>query len=98
MYPRLRITDSTITSADGLKFSLQGDFDLSDKENYVKQFKSLSFLPLVKRTDSEAEWTIKSNKEENGVTELKFIKRRPYNSNDADEESGLFGLGRTIKF
>ncbi|MBF0385508.1 MAG: hypothetical protein HQL27_06510 [Candidatus Omnitrophica bacterium] len=96
LFPNVRVVDSKITGTDGLKFSLQGSLDLSSEKSLAQQIKAFHFLPLVKKSDSEVEWTIKSNKEDDSLTELKYFRRKSLYS--GEEEMDMFGLGRTIKF
>lgn len=73
IYPRMRIARSLVSKSDGVSFTLDGPFDLSDKENFKKQIKALTLAPLVSDSGSELEWTIKRlNPEASGMTGLKY--------------------------
>jgi hypothetical protein len=102
IYPHMQIAQSTISKSDGMSFSLDGPFNLSDKENFKKQIKALTLAPLVNDSGSEMEWTIKRlNPEDSGTTELKYRFRKGDAlgiGTSADDETDMFGLERTRKF
>ena len=101
-YPRLEVVNSTISEKDGLSFAFSGPIDLSDKKNFKKQIKALTFLLDVKGTDSEAEWTIKKYNKEKGsfdTTELKyFLQKNPVSGLLSNEDAGVLGVERRISF
>ncbi len=102
VYPYMEIAQSTISKSDGVSFSLDGPFNLSDKDNFKKQIKALTFSPLVNHSESESEWTIKRlNPEDSGMTELKYNFKKgdalgigPSSGNEID----MLGIERTSKF
>jgi hypothetical protein len=100
VYPDMSITNSMISKADGVSFTLGGPFNLKDKENFKKQIKALTIAPLV--SDSRSEWTIKRlNPGVSGTTELKYRFRKGDalgNGAPADEKIDMLGVERTKKF
>lgn len=102
VYPHMQIAESMVSKSDGVSFFLDGPFDLSDKTNFKKQIKDLTYSPLVSDRGSEREWTIKRiNPEESGVTELKYRFRQGDalgTGTSFEDETDMFGLERTRKF
>jgi len=102
VYPNMQIARSTISQLDGVSFSLDGPFDLSDKKNFKKQIKALTIAPLVSDSGSEFEWTIKRLEPENSdTTELKykFRKRDALGTGPAaGDDIDMFGVERTRRF
>ncbi len=102
VYPFMQIAQSTISKSDGVSFSLDGPFDLSDKANFKKQIKALTLAPLVSDSGSEMEWTIKRLSPENsGITEFKYH----FKKGDAlgigpssGDEIDMLGIERSRKF
>ncbi|HBG61403.1 MAG: hypothetical protein A2Y03_01170 [Omnitrophica WOR_2 bacterium GWF2_38_59] len=101
-YPNLEVFDSSIAEKEGLSFKFSGPIDLSDKENFKKQIKELTFMLDVKGSDSNAEWTIKKYNNEKGgsdTTELKyFLQNNPISGLLSNEGSGVLGVERRISF
>ena len=102
IYPHMQITHSTISKSDGVSFSLDGPFNLSDKANFKKQIKALTFAPLVSDSGSELEWTIKRlNPGGSGTTELKYHFKKGDAlgiGSSADDKIDMLGIERTKKF
>lgn len=102
IYPHMRIERSMISKSDGVSFTLNGPFDLSDRANFKKQIKALTIAPLVSGSGSEREWTIKRlDLKKSGVTEIKYRLRKGDVlgiGTSASDESDMFGFERTRKF
>jgi hypothetical protein len=102
VYPFMKIANSTVSSSDGVSFSLEGLFDLSDKENFTKQIKALTLAPLVSDSGSEMEWTIKRlSPEDSGMTEFKYHMKKGDalgTGPSAGDEIDMLGIERTKKF
>ncbi|MCK5259620.1 MAG: hypothetical protein KAJ70_01030 [Candidatus Omnitrophica bacterium] len=102
IYPFMQIAHSTVSKADGVSFSLDGPFDLSDKTNFKKQIKALTLAPLVSDSGSELEWTIKRLKpEDSGITEFKYHLKKGNALGigpSAGGEIDMLGIERTRKF
>ena len=102
VYPFMRIAHSTVSKADGVSFSLNGLFDLSDRANFKKQIKELTLAPLVNDSGSEVEWTIKRlNSEGSGMTEFKYHFKKGDALGigpSAGGEIDMLGVERTRKF
>jgi len=102
VYPHMRIEHSTVSKSDGVSFTLNGPFDLSDRANFKKQIKALTIAPLVSGSGSEREWTIKRlDLEKSGVTEIKYRLRKGDAlgiGTSASDETDMFGFERTQKF
>ena len=102
IYPDLEITNSTISKSDGVSFTLNGPFDLSDRGHFKKQIKALTIAPLVSHSGSEGEWTIKRlNLEKSGITEIKYrLRKRDVLGAGilASDETDMLGFERTRKF
>ena len=102
IYPLMQISRSTISKSDGVSFSLDGRFDLSDKENFKKQIKALTLAPLVSDSGSELEWTIKRlNPEDSGMTEFKYHFKKGNalgTGPSSGDEIDMLGIERTRKF
>ena len=78
VYPNMEIAQSTVSKSDGVSFSLDGPFNLSDRTHFKKQIKDLNVAPLVSDSGSEREWTIKRFNQENddsGMIEIKYRLR-----------------------
>jgi len=100
VYPHLRIVRSMLSEKEGLTFTLEGPFNLKDTENFRKQVKALTISPLVRDSNSSAEWTIKRFKEEEtGMTEIKYFLRKEKGlDSSSDEGSGILGIERMVEF
>jgi len=102
IYPNLEIMNSTISKSDGVSFTLDGPFDLSDRGHFKKQIKALTIAPLVSHSESEGEWTIKRlNLEKSGVTEIKYRLRKGDvlgAGTSASDETDMLGFERTRNF
>lgn len=102
IYPHMKITHSTVSKSDGVSFSLDGPFNLSDKANFKKQIKALTLAPIVNDSRSELEWTIKRlNPKESGTTELKYYYKKGNEIGirpSAGGEIDMLGIERTSKF
>ena len=102
IYPNMRIDQSTVSQSDGVSFALKGPFDLSDKMNFRKQIKALTLAPIVSRSGTETEWTIKRLKPQgNGTTELKYRFKRGHELGTRPSMGGnidMLGIERTEKF
>jgi len=102
IYPFMQIAHSTVSKSDGVSFSLDGPFDLSDKENFKKQIKALTLAPLVSDSGSELEWTIKRlNPEDSGTTEFKYLLKKGDalgTGPSAGDEIDMLGIERSRKF
>jgi len=101
-YPNLEITNSMVSKSDGVSFTLDGPFDLSDRGHFKKQIKALTIAPLVSDSGSEREWTIKRlNLEESGVSEIKYRHRKGDvlgTGTSAGDETDMLGFERTRNF
>ncbi|MDP8213016.1 MAG: hypothetical protein P9X22_06995 [Candidatus Zapsychrus exili] len=98
IYPYLQIASSTASSEDGSSFTIDGPFNLKDKENYRKQIRELNLLPIVTHSDSDSEWTIKRSEDESsGRTELKYLFREGTDGS-SEEDSDMFGIERIMEF
>jgi hypothetical protein len=101
-YPHMRITNSSISKSDGVSFTLDGQFDLSDRKNFKRQIKALTIAPLVSNTESESVWTFKRlNPEESGVMEIKYRLRKGDAlgiGTSTSDEADMFGFERTRNF
>lgn len=101
-YPLMQIAQSTISQSDGVSFSLEGSFDLSDKENFKKQISALTLAPLVSDSGSELEWTImRINPKASGMTEFKYqLQKRDVlgTGPSSGGEIDMLGIERTRKF
>jgi len=96
-YPHMQIARSTLSKSDGVSFSFDGPFDLSDRKNFKKQIKSLTLSPLVRDSERESEWTIKKLQLKGAATtELKYLLRK--DSITDSENMGMLGLERTVEF
>ena len=102
IYPYMQIAQSTISKSDGVSFTLDGPFNLSDRAHFKKQIKALTIAPLVSESGSVREWTIKRHdQEEFGMTELKYRLRKGDAlgiGTSASDEADMFGFERTQKF
>lgn len=102
VYPHMEISRSTISKSNGVSFSLEGPFDLSDKANFKKQIKALTVAPLVSGSDSELEWTIKRLNPKNfNTTEFKYRLSREGILGDGiftGRGIDMLGVERTRKF
>jgi hypothetical protein len=100
MYPFLEVKNSTISKSDGLSYAMKGNFHLNDEQqSLLAQFKGLSFSPVVKKTDSTKEWTIKRVEDGNVRTEIKYWLRQDENdTNSTSTDSDLLGVERSVKF
>jgi len=78
---------------------VNGPVNISDATNFKKQIKSLNVSPLVNKTASKAEWTIKRLKggSDSATTEFKYLLRNERSSLAADE-SALLGVEQKLKF
>ena len=101
VYPRIRISDdSVISETDRFSFSVSGEVDLSDHENFKKQLKTLKLSPIISDSGSQLEWTIKRlDGAESGTTEIKYLKRKDPHSGYSDEgDLDMIGVERTMEF
>jgi len=102
VYPHMQITQSTVSKSDGVSFSLDGPFNLSDIENFKKQIKSLTLSPLVNHSGSDSEWTIKRlNPQDSGTTEFKYRFKRGDalgTGPSSGDEIDMLGIERTNRF
>lgn len=102
VYPHMQIVNSIISRSDGASFTLDGPFNLKDKDNFGKQIKALTLAPLVRDSGTEMEWTIKRlNPQDSGTVELKYrykkgdaLETGPSAGNGID----MLGVERTRKF
>jgi len=99
-YPNLKISESTIAKSNGMIFSVDGDVNIKDREEFKKQVKELKLAPVVKGSDSEIEWTIKKlQHDESGSTELKYLLRKSHGPSIFEEvEEDMFGIERKMEF
>ena len=101
-YPILKLTRSTITQSDGISFAIEGNFDLSNKDNFEKEVESLRKSPLISEEDSSWEWTVKRNskeKQEQPSSEFKyFLRKKDGHDDPLKEPSDLMGVEQNIKF
>jgi hypothetical protein len=102
VYPHMNIAHSRIFQPDGVSFSFDGPLDLSDKENFKKQIKSLTFAPLVNESGSATEWTIRRfSPQGSDMTELKYRlhKGGVLGAGAAPgDQIDMLGIERTRKF
>jgi len=102
IYPHMQIVRSTVSKSDGVSFTLDGPFNLSDRAHFKKQIKALTIAPLISESGSEREWTIKRlNPGESGMTELKYRLRKGDALGigiSANDEADMFGFEQTRKF
>ncbi len=102
VYPFMEIAHSTVSKSDGVSFSLDGPFDLSDKKNFKKQIKALTLSPLVSDSGSELEWIIKRlNPENSGTTEFKYHLKKGNALGigpSSGDEIDMLGIERSRKF
>jgi hypothetical protein len=99
-YPHMQIANSTISERNGMSYTLEGNFDLSDHENYKNQIKALDVSPLVSNEPGASEWTIKRiQDEESGITELKYLLRdRLSPGSSVQEDADMIGFERKMEF
>ena len=97
-YPVLHIVKSTVTQADGMSFNLDGQFDLSNQEDFQKEIAALQKSQMVSDHPDQWEWTIKQRKE-NGksASEFKYFLKKDHTS-PLKEESDVLGVEQKIKF
>jgi hypothetical protein len=102
IYPHIYVAQSTVSQSDGVSFALNGPINLSDKANFKKQIKALTFAPLVDYSESGSEWTIKRlDPKGSETTEFKYQFKKgdalgvgPSSGNEID----MLGIERTNKF
>src|SRR3989338_1763391 len=94
VYPHLEVAHSTLTEKEGLTYTLEGPIDLSDRKNFNKQIKAMTFAPLVQESASEAQWTIREHKsDEPGSTATKYLLRKNQgNAASGDQDSTMLGI------
>ena len=100
VYPKLQIMNSRVSQTEGMSFTLDGLFDLTDTEHFTKQLAALEMAPLVVDKGSQLEWTIKRMKDQtSGTTELKYLLRRDTSSiGAAAPNDGMIGVERKVEF
>ena len=101
VYPKIEVSNSSVSKTDGVSFLLSGAVDLSDQENFKKQVMALKFSPLVSESLSGREWTIKrlQKKEGSGTTELKYLfQKRDGTDISLPRESDMFGFEQSVEF
>ena len=102
IYPNMTIVRSMVSKSDGVSFTLEGPLDLSDKDNFKKQLKGLTYSPLVSDSGREREWTIKRiNPDSEETTELKYRFRKGdalSTGTTVGDEIDMLGIERTRKF
>ncbi len=100
VYPHMKITDSTLSKADGLSVSFDGPFNLADRKNFKKQLKALTLAPLIKESGLDSEWTIRrSERDDQATTELKYLLRKEKGFGDTGPDSlDVLGIERTMEF
>lgn len=98
-YPNIEISQTVISKADGMTFVVNGPVNISDPADFRKQIRALDISPMVNRTASKAEWTIKRLKggADSATTEFKYLLRSD-KSSLATEESALLGVERKLEF
>ena len=99
IYPHMDIASSKISQTGGGSFILNGSVDLSHTENFKKQIEHLTLSPVVNKSDSKVEWTIKrSEDDKSGATEIKYLLRKDGPAGDTNKESDMLGVQRTVSF
>ncbi len=100
VYPRMRIRESAVSQSEGMAFTFQGSMDLSQKQDFLKQVSALKISPLIRDTDSQLEWTLRSSgQKEKGKTELKYLMRKdPHRYSLDNEGMDMFGVENSFEF
>ncbi|MBF0533122.1 MAG: hypothetical protein HQL23_08535 [Candidatus Omnitrophica bacterium] len=99
VYPRMNISDSTISQTDGWSFTVAGPFDLADREHFQKQIEALTISPLVSSNDSKTEWTLKrSDIKKSGTLELKYLMNKNSGRIEGAEDTAIIGVERKLEF
>ena len=99
-WPRVQLSNSTITKEDGLIFNILGQIDLNDRKNYVKQIKALTLTPLINNDLNKSEWTLKriTSKEHFGITEFKYLRQKGNEKNFQEDSSEMLRIERKLEF
>ncbi|MBF0619643.1 MAG: hypothetical protein HQL19_05695, partial [Candidatus Omnitrophica bacterium] len=72
VYPKFMLNDSTVTSASGMSFRVEGPLDLSDVRGLPEQIKGLKKTPIIAESENRREWVFKRlHSDSGGVTEMK---------------------------
>ena len=101
VYPIIHLNNSRVAQTDGMTFNLEGDLDLTKKEEFPEQIAALNMLPLISEDKSSREWTIKSKESSptSHTTEFKYFLRKEHSDTGTlKEESDMLGVERSIKF
>ena len=99
IYPLMTLVDSTGAKPDGLTFNINGNVDLSDRENFIQQVRALSKEAIVQKEGDNLEWTLKRVKsEDESKTELKYLKRQGNGTGIVSDEEDMVGVERSIQF
>ena len=101
IYPNMEIAHSAVSETDSLSFTIDGRLNLSDRENFEKQIKSLKISPLVSDSERELEWTIRRLKpRDSSSSQIKYLLKKKIKGADpsAGEESDMLGIERTTEF
>ena len=101
IYPIVALINSTGAKPDGFTFNIVGNIDLSNRQNFVQQIRSLSKQPIVQKEGENLEWTLKRIKTEQGgntTTELKYLKKQGTETGSKPDEEDMLGVERSIKF
>ena len=101
VYPYMQVSQAKVAKADGLNFSLTGPIDLSKRKSFKQQIKDMSIKPLVKGSEDQVEWTIRSSKESQGSAkyELKYsLRKDDFEKDHEDKAAGIIGIQRSMDF
>jgi len=102
IYPEMQIQESSVSQTEGMSFLFEGPINLSreSKDDFYKQVKALNISPIVRDSESEVEWTLKSStQKDRGTTELKYLKRKSSDGSSRDKDgSDMFGIENIFEF
>lgn len=98
IYPNLQISKSRVLKKDGVSFEFEGPINLKDMKNVKQQIQELTYLPVVRGTELEREWTIRQVRDDTvGKTTLKYMLRKETDGT-SNENSAILGIEKSLEF
>lgn len=102
IYPTVHLFNSSVSTTEGLTFTVDGSLNLAQRDTLDKQILALRQEPLVTGDDTKLEWTFKRVQKEKdaGKTELKYLRKKKDDLDRSErEQSGdMLGIERSVKF
>ncbi len=102
IYPVVHLFNSSVSTTEGLTFSVDGSLNLAQRDTLDKQILALSQAPLVTSDNTKLEWTFKRIQKEKdaGKTELKYLRKKndALDRPDREQSGDMLGIERSVKF